>query len=84
MLTGARNLRVLAPLSSKDTLDLEDAHREALSLVEAASLGLGLAHPAAVAVAHGYGPANTRQDKALKWAQGVMAKVIEERESRIR
>jgi hypothetical protein len=32
---------VTAPLSARDTLDLQDAHREVLALIEAASMGVG-------------------------------------------
>lgn len=62
---GARQLRVTAPLSAKDTLDLQDAHREALALIEAASMGVGgfmgalgataLSSPAAAAARAGAG-----------------------------
>lgn len=74
----------MAPLSAKDTLELQDAYREALALVEAASLGLGSqgsGRSSALAVAAAL---NGRQDRALKWAQGVLAKAIEAREAGIR
>jgi hypothetical protein len=76
----------VAPLSAKDTLELQDTYREALALVEAASLGLGAAGGAgrassALAVAAAL---NGRQERALKWAQGALAKAIEAREAGIR
>jgi hypothetical protein len=85
-LAGVRQLSTVAPLSAKDTLELQDAYREALALVEAASLGLGAAGGAsrassALAVAAAL---NGRQERALKWAQGALAKAIEAREASIR
>jgi hypothetical protein len=104
--TGARQLRVTAPLSAKDTLDLQDAHREALTLIEAASMGvggfmgaLGVAALAAPTVAGaggaggGKGGASlaaaaaslvARQERALKWSQGVLARALETREASLK
>lgn len=102
---GARQLRVTAPLSAKDTLDLQDAHREALALIEAASMGVGgfmgalganaiaTATAAAAGGADGKGRASVamvaasivaRQERALKWSQGVLARALETREAGFR
>jgi hypothetical protein len=99
---------VAAPLSAKDTLDLQDAHRDALALIEAASMGaggfmgaLGTTALATTAVA-GTGAAGgggggqrtsaalaaasvvARQERALKWSQGVLARALETREASFR
>ncbi|KAF6253850.1 hypothetical protein COO60DRAFT_1463007 [Scenedesmus sp. NREL 46B-D3] len=81
-----RQLSTVAPLSARDTLELQDAYREALALVEAASLGLASAGGAGRASS---APAvtaalNGRQERALKWSQGALAKAIEAREAGIR
>lgn len=103
---GARQLRVTAPLSAKDTLDLQDAHREALALIEAASMGVGGfmgalgANAIATATAaaapgspEGKGRSSVamvaasivaRQERALKWSQGVLARALETREAGFR
>ncbi|KAF6253870.1 hypothetical protein COO60DRAFT_1642856 [Scenedesmus sp. NREL 46B-D3] len=83
---GLRQLSTVAPLSARDTLELQDAYREALALVEAASLGLASAGGAGRASS---APAvtaalNGRQERALKWSQGALAKAIEAREAGIR
>lgn len=102
---GARQLRVTAPLSAKDTLDLQDAHREALALIEAASMGVGgfmgalgataLASTTVAGVPGAPGSQRTsvaaaaasivaRQERALKWSQGVLARALETREASFR
>lgn len=101
---GARQLRVTAPLSAKDTLDLQDAHREALALIGAASMGVGGfmgalgANAIATAAAapgspEGKGRSSVamvaasivaRQERALKWSQGVLARALETREAGFR
>jgi hypothetical protein len=104
---GARQLRVAVPLSAKDTLDLQDAHREALALIEAASMGVGGfmgalgATALATATAAGAGAPGggggqrtsvalaaasivARQERALKWSQGVLARALETREASFR
>jgi hypothetical protein len=106
LLAGGRQLRVTAPLSAKDTLDLQDAHREALALIEAASMGVGgfmggLSASALASTAAG-GPGGAaagqqrsslamaaaslvaRQERALKWSQGVLARALETREATFR
>eukprot|EP00879_Flechtneria_rotunda_P017698 GHRR01018550.1.p1 GENE.GHRR01018550.1~~GHRR01018550.1.p1 ORF type:complete len:809 (+),score=288.09 GHRR01018550.1:245-2428(+) len=84
---GNHQLSLVAPLSVKDTLDLQDAHREALALVEAASLGLGLSgiggYRAAAAGAV-TAALSGRQERSLRWAQGTLAKAIGAREAGIR
>jgi hypothetical protein len=80
---GGQGLRLPAPLAAKDTLELVDVQREALALVEAASWGIGAGAggpPGAAAV----GARRLQQDRALKWAQGALAKAIEDREARLR
>lgn len=100
---GARQLRVAAPLSAKDTLDLQDAHREALALIEAAGMGVGgfmgafgatavaTAIPAAgenvsgqQSLAAAVAGIAARQERALKWSQGVLARALEAREASLR
>eukprot|EP00775_Hariotina_reticulata_P004277 gene4277-4531_t len=86
---GGRHLSILAPLSARDTLELQDSHREALALVEAASMGVGpgvlsgSTMPAAITSGIS-GGLNSRQDRALKWAQGALTKALEARETAIR
>lgn len=104
LLAGGRQLQVTAPLSAKDTLDLQDAHREALALIEAASMGVGgfmgaLNATALVSTAPGSAGAAAgqrssvamaaasivaRQERALKWSQGVLARALETREATFR
>lgn len=103
LLAGGRRLRVTAPLSAKDTLDLQDAHREALALIEAASMGVGgfmgaLSATALASTAPGSAGAAgqrssvamaaagmvARQERALKWSQGVLARALEMREATFR
>lgn len=86
---GARHLSILAPLSARDTLELQDSHREALALVEAASMGVApgggrgsSSRPAAMSASMSI--LNSRQDRALKWAQGALTKALEAREAAIR
>jgi hypothetical protein len=93
---------VTAPLSAKDTLDLQDAHREALALIEAASMGVGgfmgaLGTTALATTVAGAGSGRggasvamaaasivARQERALKWSQGVLARALETREAGLR
>lgn len=114
MYAGGRQLRVTAPLSAKDTLDLQDAHREALALIEAASMGVGgflgaLDATALLATTNNNGSSSgaaaagelgggggrasvamaaaslvARQERALKWSQGVLAKALEARDASFR
>lgn len=92
---GARQLSVAAPLSAADTLELQDAHREALALVEALSMRPGLAglgggggsaagRASAAAAAAVAATLGGRQDRTLKWTQGALAKALEAREAGIR
>jgi hypothetical protein len=59
-------------------MQLDDAYHEALALLEGAALGVvGPAQSAA----SGAGP---RDRSAIKWAAGMMARALEQRDARIR
>lgn len=90
-----RSLSTVAPLSSRDTLELRDAYTEALAMLEAASLGHlgGCGSAAGLGTGAAAGQSSTlalaaalagRQERAAKWTQGALARAIETREAGMR
>jgi hypothetical protein len=90
--------RLVAPLSSRDTLDQQDAHMQALARLEASALGLPTLHQPHLGGADVSGAGageraaaiggllvtGGRQERAMKWAHGALARALEERQERIR
>ncbi|GBF93799.1 hypothetical protein Rsub_06131 [Raphidocelis subcapitata] len=88
---------LVAPLSASDVRDQQDAFLGALARLEAAALGLPPAQlPTTIAVDGAAGraaaavggllvaPGGGRQERAQRWAQGALARALEERQQRIR
>lgn len=89
-------LSLVAPLSASDVRDQQDAFTAALARLEAAALGLPPAQlPLSAAVDGAAGraaavvggllvaPGGGRQERAQRWAQGALARALEERQRRI-